>query len=578
MSVARISYPTPPSRPLGRFVLFACALVVLIVLPLLSYAALNTMFLNQKSRETPTRAQFFAAAIDDALSRLAHLPYVLSIDPTTLRALRDSEAEMINPTLATVAEKSGAEFVYLMDVNGRAIASSNYADSDSLVGNLYTFRPYFRDAVAGAEGRFYAVGVTTGRPGYFIAAPVRDESQIIHGVVVVKVGFDDLSRGLRDSGDLVFVTNDQGVVLASSDETLLYGLLSPLTAFARRTLEDQQQFGDKDLIPLDWQATAADRASLGGTSYLWTQAGLSQENWSLHLLSDVGDIRRQALLYVAAGLMLILSLIIAAAVYRAVQLRRALSISNADRQRLVQEIDDRKIAEAKLEKARTELARQNQLAALGQLSASITHELGQPISAMRNYLAAEEIANDSLPGALSPQMSGLVDRMQRIVDQLRLFGRNAPDLSEQFSAQAGIRAALALVAHTADQAGTSIRLHMTKEACVLRGQSNRFEQVIVNLLRNAIDATEGQDDGCIDLTLAVDDMITIEVADNGPGLGDLDMRDLQEPFFSTKPSGKGMGLGLAISAQIINETEGVLDAFNGPDRGAVFRITLPKAT
>jgi len=471
MSELSTLQPPAPSRPLGRVVILAGALVVLIVLPLLSYAALHTMFLTQKAHETPTRAQFFAAAIDDALSRLAHLPYVLSIDPITLRALRDGETDTFNPILATVAEKSGAEFVYLMDINGRTIASSNYTDADSLVGNLYTFRPYFRDAVAGAEGRFYAVGVTTGRPGYFIAAPVRDGNDSIHGVVVVKIGFDDLSRALRDSGDLVFVTNDQGVVLASSDESLLYGLLSPLTAFARRTLEDQQQFGDKVVVPLDWQATAPDRARLGGTSYVWTQAALSEEDWTLHLLSDVGDIRRLALLYVAAG--------IAAAVFRAVQLRRALSISNADRQRLVQEIDDRRIAEAKLEKARAELARKDQLAALGQLSASITHELGQPISAMRNYLAAEEIANDALPGALSPQMSGLVDRMQRIVDQLRLFGRNDPGLSEQFSPQEGIRAATALVQHTADKANTTIALNLTGTACLLRGQSNRFEQVIV---------------------------------------------------------------------------------------------------
>jgi two-component system C4-dicarboxylate transport sensor histidine kinase DctB len=317
---------------------------------------------------------------------------------------------------------------------------------------------------------------------------------------------------------------------------------------------------------------------LDGTPYIWTKTALEEENWTLHLLSDVGDIRRQAMLFVAIGLATFLLLMIAAAMFRAMQLRRSLAISNADRSRLVTEIEDRQKTETKLEKARIELARKNQLAALGQLSASITHELGQPISAMRNYLVAEEIATNAKPGALSPQLTGLVDRMQRIVDQLRLFGRIDPDVSESFSAQAAVKAALGLVQHTADAAETEIALQLPRTDRRLLGQSNRFEQVIVNLLRNAIDAVAGQSDRQVTLTLGGADHTLIEVIDNGSGLGDLDMRDLQEPFFSTKPSGKGMGLGLAISAQIINEMGGTLDAHSSETGGAIFRMTLPKVS
>ena len=540
------------------------------------YIALNAYFLAERTAETPARAQSYAVAIDDALNRLAHLPYVLSLDPGTLAALQTGDVAALNPALDTIAERSGAEFVFLMDVDGLTIASSNYEQPNSLVGRYYTFRPYFRAAMAGEQGRFYAVGVTTGRPGYFIAEPVRDAAGIIFGVIVVKVPFRDLSRAIVESGDLVMVTNAQGVVLAASDTQYLYGLIAPLSEQDRATLEQQQQFGDQELILLSWSEDQAGRARLSDTSYLLSRAKLEQEDWTLHLLSNVADIRRQALLFVVIGVAVVLSFIIAAALFRAAQLRRALAASNADRQRLEAEIHDRQIAEAKLDKARTELARKNQLAALGQLSASITHELGQPISAMKNYLVAEEIAQDVTPGTLAPQLSGLVDRMQRIVDQLRLFGRKDPALTDQFIAQEAVRTAVGLVQHTADAAGAQITLDLAADELTLQGQATRFEQVLVNLLRNAIDAASQTENPAITLTMIAADDLVIEVADNGPGLGTLDMDDLKEPFFSTKPSGVGMGLGLAISAQIINEMGGTLDAHTAASGGAVFRICLPK--
>lgn len=552
------------------------AFVVLLVIAAASYTALTAYFLRNEAAKTPERARFFAASIDDALTRLEHLPYVLSIDETTLDALVTGNTGNLNAVLADIADRAGAEFVYVLDLNGKTIASSNYLDTDSLVGNYYTFRPYFRDAVEGGEGRFFAVGVTTGRPGYFIAEPVRDASGTIHGVVTVKIGFKDISRALSGNGELVLVADKQDVVLASSDPDLTYGYLSPLSEASRRTLEEQQQFGDQPLFPLDWIPEGPRRAKLDGVAYVWTKAYLEQENWTLHLLSEVRNSRRQALLYVAGGLMTILLLAVAAAIYRATQLRNALALSDADRQRLSSEIEERRIAEKKLESARSELARKDQLAALGQLSASITHELGQPISAMRNYLVAEEIATGSTPNSLWPQLTGLVDRMQRIVDQLRLFGRTSASHSMSFSVQDTISAALQLVQHTADQAGARISVVTPDQALRVRGRPERFEQVIVNLLRNAVDATSEADRAEVELTVSQSDTsVIITVTDNGHGLGELQISDLREPFFSTKPSGKGMGLGLAISAQIIDEMGGTIHAENAHAGGATFVITLP---
>ncbi|MCI5110190.1 MAG: ATP-binding protein [Marivita sp.] len=564
--------PTP-----RRGVYLAAAVFGMFIVAFGSYLALTAYFLRTEAAQTPERAQFFASSIDDALTRLEHLPYVLSIDESTLDALVSGNPEDLNPILADIAARAGAEFVYVLDLNGKTVASSNYRDPDSLVGNYYTFRPYFRDAVAGGAGRFYAVGVTTGRPGYFIAEPVRDAAGTIHGVVTVKIGFNDLSRALSGNGELVLVADGQGVVLASSDPDLIYGYMSPLSEGNRRTLEEQQQFGDETLFPLDWVPESDRRARLNGTAYVWTKAYLEEEDWSLHLLSEVRNSRRQALLYVAGGLMTLLLLTVAAAVYRAAQLRSALAISNADRQRLTREIEERRIAEKKLESARSELAQKEQLAALGQLSASITHELGQPISAMRNYLVAEEIAANAEPNALWPQLSGLLDRMQRIVDQLRLFGRTSATGATVFPVQDTVQAAVQLVQHTARDAGTRLEIDLPEAPLTVRGRPERFEQVIVNLLRNGIDATQGIADARVALSMREEaERVVLTVADNGHGLGDLSIEDLSKPFFSTKPSGKGMGLGLAISGQIINEMGGSFHAKNNIDRGAMFVIALPK--
>lgn len=563
---------TDPAPVFARPRLLLAVLGLLIAA--LVYFGLNTLFTQTAIRETPNRAQFFARTIDDALLRLEHLPYVISIDPIALNALQNPDAAALNETLAVIAAKSGAEFIFVMDINGRTIASSNYLSDNSLVGEFYTFRPYFQNAINGQTGRFYAVGATTGKPGYFVAEPVRDQAGTIFGVIVVKISVTDLTEAWADSGELVMVTNPQGVIIASSEPSLNFGLTRPLSPFEARELEERRQFADHDLALLDWRTPDPNRAVLNGTPYLWTTADVQAQDWTLHLLADLRDIRTRAMLFVAVALAGVLTLAIVATVFRSAQLRQALAVSNADRTRLVEEIEERRLAEARLLDAKAELARKDRLAALGSLSASITHELGQPISAMRNYLAAEEIAAGSLPGQLTPQLSGLVDRMQRIVDQLRSFGRAGQDDRAQFELSKAIEAAYALVRHDAKALEIEVTQNIAS-GIIVEGSQAKLEQVIVNLLRNAIDAVEDSAKKNVSVTLdRSSDIARITVKDTGPGIGDLDVTALQEPFYTTKASGRGMGLGLAISGQIMDEAGGRMEAENG-ESGAIFRLLLP---
>ena len=114
---------------------------------------------------------------------------------------------------------------------------------------------------------------------------------------------------------------------------------------------------------------------------------------------------------------------------------------------------------------------------------------------------------------------------------------------------------------------------MPSEPAMILGDRMRLEQVIINLLRNALDATKGEAEPAVDILLTVGETVRLSVRDNGPGIDDLDV--LFEPFYTTKQPGDGVGLGLAISSGIVNELGGRLTAHNAPDGGAVFEVQLP---
>lgn len=550
------------------------ALGLVIVVSAGSYFMLLRYFSQQEAGQTARTAAFFARTIDGALARLKHLPYVISQNPSVAEALAQNDRQALNPVLKRFAERANADHIFLMDINGKTIAASNFESANSFVGKRYTFRPYFKAAISGEAGQFYAIGATTGQPGYFVSAPVFDAAGNVVGVVVVKIGLGGLNQAWQDSGEEILVSDENAVIVLASDPANLFRVLRPLTAFARQSVATAQQFADQPLLPLDWQVGSNGQVRLNGTAYLLSQARIEPQNWTLHLLTNLAGIRQQAALSVAAGLMVLFGGIIASVSFRSARLKKALGQSDADRARLTQEIEVRRAAESDLKLAKDELERASRLAALGQLSASITHELGQPIAAMRTYLAAEEIAADSPPDSLNPVLSGLVDRMQNICTQLRVFATPKRRETRLFDLRRACDASVDLIAHGLEE----ISLTKTYAPCpvLVVGNQQRVEQVLINLLRNAVDAVLAHDQREIELAVSTDDgWACVRVTDTGAGLGGRVISDLQEPFMTTKPTGEGMGLGLAISAQIAKDMQGRLEAQDAKTGGAEFTLRLP---
>ncbi len=543
-----------------------------------SYFFLVRHFSQQEALQTEKTALFFARTINDALQRLEHLPFIISQNPAVADALVGNNGEELNSVLKSFADRANADHIFLMDLNGKTIAASNYESPNSFVGNNYAFRPYFRDAITGKTGQFYAIGATTGEPGFFVSAPVYDGFGNIFGVIVVKTGFQSLNRAWQESGIQILVSNIDSVVVLASKPSNRFQTLHPLTVHTRLNLENAQQFGNQQLRPLDWLADGNGHVKLDGNEYLLAQVQIERENWTLHLLTSLSGIRLQAALMIAGVLALLFSVIVAITGFRSVRLKRALGESNADRTRLTQEIEVRRLAESDLKTAKYELERTSKLAALGQLSASITHELGQPISAMRNYLAAEEIAADATPNSLNPLLSGLVERMQNINDQLRGFATSSIRETSIFDLLHTSDAAVALVAHGVAAANIKLIKRYADRPVNVVGSEQQIEQVLINLLRNAVDAVTTQ--SLREITVIVDianNRAFFRIIDTGRGLEGRTMVDLEEPFMTTKPSGQGMGLGLAISVQIAKDMKGRIEAHDTEKGGAEFTLWLPLA-
>lgn len=537
-------------------------------------------FQGQELEKARGRLSLYRASVNAELDRFSHLTHILANDPFVVSSLLNGNTTIVDSRFEDFANQSGLDAIYLINPQGLTIAASNHALPSSFIGEDYSFRPYFQDALAGKQGRFYAIGATTGQPGYFIADPVLATGGRVLGVVVIKINFGALEDSWRSSGETVFMANEDGVILLASDRDYLYRTTEPLSASQRNVILFSRQFPNQPLEPLGW-SLSGNTAKLSGRDWLHLSANAAPHNWQIHYF--MADERSSALAWLTAAAVVIIlgSILIAFQIQRTRRIGTALRRSEEEEaklrlanERLAQEIVDRKTAERRLSRTQNELERASRLAALGRLAASVTHELGQPIAAMRNHVAAAELG-PSGPSRFTGSIGGLIDRMEGITRQLKFFSRSDADDFAEFDLVAAMDASLVLVAPNIDGTATVINFDRPDGPTPIRGSKLRVEQVMTNVLRNAIDAVEDTDHPTVTIRIGSDPSPWFEVQDNGHGLGDATLADLQEPFVTTRESGRGMGLGLAISSGIVKDHEGTMQASNVDSGGALFRVTFP---
>jgi two-component system C4-dicarboxylate transport sensor histidine kinase DctB len=571
------------------------------------------------------RLEVYVSSLESVLGKYDYLPKTLELNKDVFNLLQTPDdpglVAIVNQYLEQVNDQAKANTIYILDLNGVTLASSNWNKPDSFVGVDLAFRPYVQDALHQTPGRFYAIGTTSNEAGYYFAHGIYRNGKML-GVATVKVSLEKLENSWIQGADKVMLVDENNVIFLSSIEALKYKTLGPLAQNTIDRLNYTRQYHKQKLEPIRLKETEnfPDGARLvsfgpdalgagledGASSDLLTQGStLLQPDWRFLLLSDLSKVEKSARATSAFAAAMFGCLMFLFLYLRQRQLAIAQSIAakealqdayenlevmvaertselNSTTQELTQEIAERRQAQQALQTTQNELIQAGKMAVLGQMSAGITHELNQPLTALRTMSDNAQILLDR--GMVEDArrnlatISQVVERMGTITRQLKVFARKSTSVLTVVSIRSAVMNALFLVDRRLQLEKVSFEQRIPEEDVFAMGDNNRLEQVLVNLFNNALDSMANSSAPCLTVDVRGEqERVFITVKDNGTGIPNDVMQHLFEPFFTTKEQGAGLGLGLVISAQIVREFGGILSGQNAPGGGAEFTVELRAA-
>jgi two-component system C4-dicarboxylate transport sensor histidine kinase DctB len=555
--------------------------IIIVALILLAVAVVwfSNVWLTQRFTETTRnrselRLVLYTGNILSEVQRNASVPLLLSRDPELISALRAGEFMATTRRLMSFQGEIGAASITLLDADGRTVAATDR----NRLGENNRQSAYFIDALRANDTIFSSVQQEGGGFRFVFSRALRADGTVL-GVIEVGVDLMKFERSWAGFADAVMVTDSEGRIILSTeprwrgrsvDEAL--ALRSPPSAI-RRAIQ----------ATADWAQDPPD-AWLRGEAVMRNEARIPFRGWRIVSFTRYDSVREQvngvlALEIMGFAMLLALTFYVLSrrAWSRSAFLQRESAELRLLNRRLQREIAEREKVQKDLAVAEQTLAQSSKLAALGEMSAAVSHELNQPLAAMKTYLAgARLLLRRRRPEeALSAfqRIDDLIDRMAAITRQLKSYARKGGDAFAPVDLRAAVSGALAMMEPQLKSLQVRVNRTLPREPVMVMADRIRLEQVIINLLRNALDATRGVADRQIDLIVSVGDVATLSVRDNGHGIENLE--GLFEPFYTTKKPGDGVGLGLAISSGIVAEHGGRLTAHNAADGGAVFAMQLP---
>lgn len=553
----------------GRWHLLLIALVAAALIGALAMLgldrALRVRALDDTRSAATSQAAILAAGLESELNKFSLVPRVLAVDPEVARLLAGERGnrEVLNRRLAALARQTNAAAIYLMDADGLTLAASNWDRPDSFIGSNYGFRDYFAGALRNGTHTEFALGTVSRRPGLYLAERVGTQDRPL-GVVAVKVEFDALEARWRDTQDGVFVTDDEGIVLlASNPDWRFRAAEADAQGGPRDPARDAMRFGVAEVETLVLPWTGPSRAPVRMIEKIQPIAPVG---WELHLLADPAP--RLAVAVANARLAGVIGLV-------------AIALAGAGALVWRRRRQARAAAEVVRQTAtlRDQLQQANRLATLGQITAGLGHEIRQPLAAMRVYAENGErlLAADRTAEAAQnfTRIAALAGRIGEITEeQLQFSRRSAPDPRLVTLAEV-IEGSLLLLRDQIRHKALALTLPdpETAAAARVRARPVRLEQVLVNLVQNAVQAaSEG---GEIVLAIAMTDTsLRLSVTDSGPGVP-AELRDsLFQPFVTSKVD--GIGIGLAIARDIMRQLGGDL-VHEDSAEGTRFTMVMPAA-
>ncbi|ULN67348.1 ATP-binding protein [Vibrio gigantis] len=577
--------------------------------------------------------------IDSELDKFKQIPDLLSHDPRLLSYFDSSpkadniSVAQLNQLLFEWSNQSQADTIYIHDPSGTVVASSNYQKPRTFVGENFSFRPYFASAIQGNNTQYVALGARSNVRGYFLSSPLYIDEEIV-GVITVKVSLENLENILTSDDFEIVVLDSNQVVFLSSQAPWLYHSLLPLTQQQQTDIALQRQYGQSEISiieafrsfkskqevssvdqPNEIQPNKAQKELTAnqlfklGTFNLYP-ATVSNNQYQVVALKDSRvELIKVLQIDVIFVVIYILVVLIAWSWRQTYLAKVALTRLNQNleqtvdkrthylkqsNQQLQQTIFQYQESQLKLKQTEQELTQTAKLAVLGELSASINHEINQPLAALRTYsensLKLLEMERTDLVKSNLEKMIGLNNTITDIIARLKVFTRKVTKQEHHVAnLHQAINNATSILSALMIKQGITLRLSTVPDNINIAIHPTELEQVLVNLIHNATQALQQQTMAQNSLghqTLAQqtspqigvewqlhDDICQLIIWDNGIGMQDDKLEQLFDPFFTTKP--EGLGLGLSISKRIIEAYHGTISANRLEPSGMVFSLKIP---
>ncbi|MBW4960808.1 ATP-binding protein [Sulfitobacter sp. CW3] len=574
-----MSQSTPSSAyPISVSWRVRLALVVLLVIAIATIAVTNKLLTDRFTDSTRNRAELrialYSGNLLAELRQNAIVPQLLARDPTLIQALIQGDYSLSTQRLISFVEEIGAASLMLYDIDGRMVAATDR----NRLGATHRTDAYFVDALRSNSTVFSVIPRETGGYQFFYSRRIQEGGATL-GVIAAEVDLQRFERAWAGISDAVIVTDSTGDIIMATEPR--WRGLTETEALSNQTPQSAIERAIK--ATADWTALPPD-AYLQGEAVMRLSSRIPFRGWRITSYTTYASVREKVngvLALEVMGFAILLALTFYAlsrrTAGRAALFQRESTELRALNAALQREIAERKRMQETLAVAEQTLEQSSKLAALGEMSAAVSHELNQPLAAMKTYLAGARllIRRNRTDEALSSfgRIDDLIERMGAITRQLKSYARKGQESFSPFDMRDAVASSLSMMEPQLRQRQVHINRILPDAPVRVMGDRMRVEQVLVNLLRNALDATKSERNPQVEIMLSAGETATLTVRDNGPGIEDLDA--LFEPFYTTKQPGDGVGLGLAISSGIVTELGGRLTARNGQNGGAVFEMQLP---
>ena len=554
------------------------AVALLLVIAVATISVTNKLLTDRFTESTRNRAELrialYSGNLLAQLRQNAIVPQLLSRDPALIEALTRSDYSLSTQRLISFVEEIGAASLMLYDIDGRTVAATDR----NRLGASHRQEAYFVDALRSNSTVFSVIPRDTGGYRFFYSRRIQEGGTNL-GVIAAEVDLQRFERAWAGISDAVIVTDSTGDIIMATEPR--WRGLTESEALSNQTPQSAIERAIK--ATADWTALPAD-AYLQGEAVMRLSSRIPFRGWRITSYTTYASVREKVngvLALEVMGFAILLALTFYAlsrrTAGRAALFQRESAELRALNAALQREVAERKRVQQTLAVAEQTLEQSSKLAALGEMSAAVSHELNQPLAAMKTYLAGARLLmqRNRLEEALASfgRIDDLIERMGAITRQLKSYARKGQQQFSPFDMGEALASALSMMEPQLRQRQVQINRILPAEPVQVMGDRMRIEQVLVNLLRNALDATKSERNPTVEIILSAGETATLTVRDNGPGIEDLD--SLFEPFYTTKQPGDGVGLGLAISSGIVSDLGGRLTARNGQHGGAVFEMQLP---